>query len=70
MPSYIVRPRRPVARIWHDDGDDYFHGQPRQPITVHEPDEEPIETGLLDSSGNELMRKAERRPIGFGHAYD
>ena len=61
--TYRIRPR---AYIDHDDGCRYpdFDG-----ITVHEPEDEAQDTGLLDRHGNKIYRTPERRPIGFGHAY-
>lgn len=69
MSRYITRRPRPTARIYYDDGCD-FEESGRLTCDVHEPKDEPIPTGLLDKDGNELMRKPERRPVGFLHAYE
>lgn len=69
MPSYSIRRPRTKARIYYDDGLD-FDEHNKLTATVHEPDDEPIATGLLDKDGNELMRNPDRRPIGFGHVYE
>lgn len=70
MSRYITRRPRPKARVWYDDGFDHSDESKGSTLTVHEPDNEPIPTGLLDAQGNELLRKPERRPVGFGHAYE
>lgn len=44
--------------------DEYFEA-PQVSIEVIEQDHAPVDTGLLDASGNKLFRVEERRPIGF-----
>lgn len=34
-------------------------------ITVHESENEPVETGLLDRNGVMIYRVSDKRPIGF-----
>lgn len=60
MPRYIAL--RPRAGYDHDSMEawDDAHG-----ITVFEPDDAPVETGLLDAQGNPLYRVQERAAIGF-----
>ncbi len=52
--------RRP--RAWQDDCGGW---QDRPTITVHEDDDEPQDTGLLDACGNPLFRVRDRAPLGF-----
>ena len=71
MKRYAIRCRQPSAAGYDDfaswSTSEIRHGG----MTVHEPKDEPQETGLLDHLGNELMRLPdERRPIGFLHAYE
>lgn len=35
-------------------------------LNVYEPEDKPIETGLLDSNGTKLYRVRERIKMGFG----
>jgi hypothetical protein len=37
--------------------------------TVHEPEDDARDTGLLDRHGNAIFHVPERNPIGFVHAY-
>jgi hypothetical protein len=59
--SYITRRPRPVRA-----DDDYWYetGGPDH-ITVHEPEDGPVFTGLYDAHGNELCRMTDRLPMGF-----
>ena len=70
MLRYAPRIRR--LRMGYDDFADWSSDEIRHgSIDVFEPKREPEETGLFDHLGNELMRlPAERRPIGFLHAYE
>lgn len=68
MIRYVARPRR-LRAYWDDEAD--IDSAAARSLTVHEPKDEPQETGLVDQHGNDLMRlPAERRPIGFLHAYE
>lgn len=68
MKRYAPRPRR-LRAYWDDEAD--LDGEATRSMTVHEPKDEPRETGLLDQHGNELMRlPPDRRPIGFLHVYE
>jgi hypothetical protein len=60
MAHGVALTQRPKA-----DYDDWLdRGGPDQ-ITVHESDNGPQWTGLLDQHGNELCRVADRLPMGF-----
>lgn len=60
MPRYVaMRPRSGYDPDSMEAWDD-AHG-----ITVFDPDDAPVETGLLDANGNPLYRINDRRPIGF-----
>ncbi|WP_379487482.1 hypothetical protein [Novosphingobium soli] len=56
MPRYIVRPRA-------DADCDWWEGERLEPVPLADMPE-PMRTGLLDASGNEIWRLP--RPIGFG----
>lgn len=61
MTRYVAMARRPRAWITEDDvvmGD-------RPSCVVHETDDEPMDTGLLDAHGVALYRVPTRHPIGF-----
>lgn len=68
MTRYVTRRPRPKL-LWDDVLREEETGA-RSTVTVHEPEDEPQPTGLLDAQGNELMRETVRRPIGFVHAYE
>lgn len=61
MPRYIAMARRPKAYEdeWHDGSEGLTT------ITVHESDDGPQDTGLLDAHGTPLFRMSDRQPIGF-----
>ena len=68
MPRYAPRlqPRAGYDSFCYWSTDEARKGS----VTVHEPQQEPAETGLYDHLGNPLVRlPAEHRPIGFLHAY-
>lgn len=57
-PLYVPVARR-TSQCWDDDA----------PViagtTVYEPDDAPVDTGLLDQHGVPLYRVVRRNPIGF-----
>jgi hypothetical protein len=61
MRQYITLPHKPRLAHYEDgpDGEDYLSR------TVFEPDDSPMDTGLLDSHGNPLYAVYSRQPIGF-----
>ena len=59
MIKYVSRPPR---AYW--DGEDWTESAP-QSVVVHEPDNPPRFTGLIDHHGNELFAVTQREPIGF-----
>jgi hypothetical protein len=60
MPKYVIRRHHA-----DDDFDPYWDAGNDTSIQVHEPDNEPVPTGLVDIHGNSIMRLREKRPIGF-----
>lgn len=58
MRRYIIRPSAIEA------GDDWWPGE-RCSLTVHEPDNKPHATGLLNADGTPIYRVEVRAPIGF-----
>lgn len=63
----LTQRRRPRT----DDADDEYRYHRPETISVHEPPDDHLEdTGLLDKDGNPLMRRVERRPVGFLHVYE
>jgi len=62
MRRYITLPHKPKAAIIDEelDGENYLSR------TVFEPDDSPMDTGLLDSHGNPLYAVYSRQPIGTG----
>lgn len=61
-PVYTIRP---ISRDFVWQWDDWEVEGKSQALTVHEHDETPIETGLLDPNGNKLFRIPAKRRIGF-----
>lgn len=60
--GYIVRkPRKPRA----DGYDDWYDTEGPSQITVHEPEDEPQPTGLLDMNGNKICRVRDRVAMGY-----
>lgn len=57
--KYVTRP----ARLCEDEWAEPRPG--RSEIMVHEPENEPIRTGLYDVHGGELWRIEEPEPIGY-----
>lgn len=55
---YVTRAQARYSVALDDDVQD--HG-----LTVFEADDEPTDTGLLDSTGAPLYRVHDRKPIGF-----
>lgn len=70
MIRYVTRRPRPRALLDDTDGSADPYPSNQRSVTVHEPLDEPQPTGLFDRHGNELMREAVRRPVGFVHAYE
>lgn len=61
MPVYrAIRKSRTTA----DDEDELWIDQPRT-LTVHQPHDEPVDTGLIDAAGTPLYRMPDERVIGF-----
>ena len=64
MPTrYVALTRRPSpVRSWDLEPEDE-----RQSIaiTVHEPERNPVDTGILDQHGTTIYRVDEPEPIGF-----
>lgn len=61
-PIYVISPQlRDFVNRWDDWDED---GSART-VTVHEHDDSPRDTGLLDPSGNKLFRIPQKRHIGF-----
>jgi hypothetical protein len=58
MVRYVVRPA-----AWTVETD--YPVMERPNITVYEPVDDPIDTGILNASGQKLYRIVEREPIGF-----
>ena len=50
---------------WDDLQFEEDGGSTAERLTIHEPENGPQATGLLDARGNPLYRIAERAPIGF-----
>jgi len=61
MPRYI---RRPVKRV-RSDAECFGWDEPPLLSTIEVSESEPVDTGLLDSDGNEIWRMKD--PIGFVH---
>jgi hypothetical protein len=55
-------PRRAIHGFFAEGSPD---DEQHKTLTVHEPDDAPIATGLLDASGEALFRVVVRSPIGF-----
>lgn len=60
MWAYRTMARRP--RSYEEE--EWWSEEPRS-IVVHEPVDEPIDTGLVDLNGTPLYRVRQRAPIGF-----
>ena len=62
MRRYVINPRLAPVPEWSGEGPDAEHYLSR---TVHEPDDSPVDTGLLDAHGNKLFAINEMAQIGF-----
>lgn len=56
---------RPLAKRQRAYEEEWFEEEPHRTITVHETDDSPIQTGLVDANGTPLYRTKVRVPIGF-----
>jgi hypothetical protein len=50
-----------VAGDWSDDA----NGADHLARTVYEPEDRPLDTGLLDRHGNKIFAVSSREPVGF-----
>jgi hypothetical protein len=62
---YTTRRPRPARQPRADGYDDWWDTEGPSQITVHEPEDEPQPTGLLDIYGNEICRTKDRIPMGY-----
>lgn len=56
---------RYISRQPPRSSDDDYYPEAHRTMTVHVTDDEPRDTGLVDSLGVPIMRLSDRAPMGF-----